>query len=57
MKHTVLTVICVTLTAALCFCWGMHHAITHMQIEHDPRGTSAYVILYDNVYVHNLATH
>jgi len=35
----------------------MHHAITHMQIEPDSQGTTAYVILHDNVYVHDLSNY
>ena len=57
MKHSIITVIFVTLTAALCFCLGMHHAITHMQITTADRGHTAVVTLHDNVYIHDLCSY
>lgn len=54
IKHIVVAGIIALLTAALMFAAGMHHAVTHMEIEPDTRGETAYVILHDNVYVHDL---
>lgn len=57
LKHIILTCIVSVLVAAGMFVAGMHHAITHMQIEPDSQGTTAYVILHDNVYVHDLSNY
>ena len=47
MKHTIITAIITILTAALFFCAGMHHAITHMTIEADASGTNTAIVTLD----------
>lgn len=54
LKHAILTGIIAILTAALFFCAGMYHAITHMEIETDGYGDTALITLHDNVYIHDL---
>ena len=57
LKHTIITAIIALLVAAMCFCGGMRHAITHMEIETTRDGHQAYVILHENVYVHDLCSY
>ena len=57
LKHSILTAIIALLVAAVCFCGGMHHAITHMEIETTHDGRQAYVTLHENVYVHDLSAY
>lgn len=54
LKHTILTAIIAILVAALFFCAGMRHAITHMEIETDGYGDTAQITLHDNVYWHGI---
>lgn len=55
LKTTILTAIIAILTAALCFCAGMNHAIRSMEIETDGTGNTATITLHDQVYTHDLA--
>ena len=57
MKHTIITTIIVLIASAFCFCAGMTHAVTHMQIQTTDRGHTAIVTLHDNVYVHDLCSY
>ena len=57
LKHIITCLIAAVLLAATCFCSGMKHAITHMQIQTGEHGHAAYITLYDQVYVHDLCSY
>ena len=57
LKHIVTCAIAALLLAAFCFCAGMNHAITHMQITTTDRGHTAVITLHENVYTHDLCSY
>ena len=57
LKHITTCLIAAVLLAATCFCLGMHHAITHMEITTADRGHTAVVTLHENVYIHDLCSY